>query len=103
MCFYLAFYGPYTEHVVNITPAQQHDDAQIRADHGAQIRNEIRQTLNLQYPPFFFALILENQETTRTTFTLLGRHRLCTLSIFAVIFLVRILRQHIQTIAGVQF
>ena len=74
LCLYKAFYGPYNEHLVNITPAQQDDDAQIRANHGAQIREEIRQTLNLRFPPFFFALIFQDQHTTRPTFILLGRH-----------------------------
>ena len=49
LCLYLAFHGPYTEHCVDITPAQQDDDAQIRANHGAQVREEIRQTLNLHF------------------------------------------------------
>ena len=74
LCLYLAFHGPYTEHCVDITPAQQDDDAQIRANHGAQVREEIRQTLNLHFPPFFFALIFQDQHTTRPTFILLGRH-----------------------------
>ena len=60
----MAFHGPYNEHVLDITPVQPDNAAEIRARHGAEIREEIRQTLNLQSPPFFFALIYENQQTT---------------------------------------
>jgi hypothetical protein len=46
---------------------------EIRADHGRQIHEEIRQTLALQNPPFFFGLIFEYEEILRPTFILLGR------------------------------
>ena len=74
LCLYMAFHGPYNEHVLDITPVQTDNAAEIRAQHGTEIREEIRQTLNLQSPPFFFALIYENQQTSRPTFILLGRH-----------------------------
>ena len=72
LCLYMAFHGPYNEHVLDITPVQTDNAAEIRAQHGTEIREEIRQTLNLQSPPFFFALIYENQQTSRPTFILLG-------------------------------
>ena len=57
---YVAFHGQYNEHVMEIRPAQPDDAAEIRADHRTQIREEIRQTSNRQSPPFFFALIFNN-------------------------------------------
>ena len=70
----MGFHGPYNEHLLEITKIQPDNAADIRAQHGSEIREEIRQTLNLQSPPFFFALIFENQQTTRPTFILLSRH-----------------------------
>ena len=74
MCLYLDFHGPYNEHILDITPVEPHDSAAIKVQHGADIREEIRQTFNLQSPPFFFALIFLNQQTTCPTFILLGRN-----------------------------
>ena len=61
------------EHILSIPCVHPGDAAEIIAEHGRQIREEIRQTLNTKYPPFFFALIYENQQTMRATFILLGR------------------------------
>ena len=59
------FYGPYNENVMDIAYVQPDNEAEIRADHGRRIWEEIFQYPKAQYPPFFFALILENQQTIR--------------------------------------
>ena len=44
LCLYMAFHGPYNEHVLDITPVQPDNAAEIRAQHGTEIREEVRQT-----------------------------------------------------------
>ena len=73
LCLYLEHHGPYTEHVMDILYVEPDNPIEIRADHGRQIHEEIRQTLVLQNPPFFFGLIFEREEILRPTFILLGR------------------------------
>ena len=42
----MGFHGPYNEHVLDITPVQADTADDIRAQHGLEIREEIRQALN---------------------------------------------------------
>ena len=73
-CLYTNFHGPYNEHDMTINYVEPDLPAEIRAEHGRAIHDELLQTLQLRNPIFFFALIYETPEIQRPSFIVLGTH-----------------------------
>ena len=59
---------------MEITDVEPDNIAVIRDFLGSEILEEILQTQNARNPPFFFALMYENQQITHPFFILLGRN-----------------------------
>ena len=68
LCVYINFHGPYAENMLNINYRETDHPAAARAEHGDTIHEEIRETLQSQQPPFFFAMIYANQQIQIPTF-----------------------------------
>jgi len=54
--------------MLNINYRETDHPAAARAEHGDTIHEEIRETLQSQQPPFFFAMMYANQQIQIPTF-----------------------------------